>query len=38
MSDDGTMKKSAKHAWRRFDVLTDEEVHAAEDVSAFGER
>jgi putative transcriptional regulator len=23
------MKKTAKHDWRRFDALTDEEVHAA---------
>jgi putative transcriptional regulator len=29
MSDDGTTKKTASHDWRRFDALTDEEVHAA---------
>lgn len=28
MSDDATMKKIGKHDWRRFDALTDEEVHA----------
>lgn len=29
MSDDGTMTKTAKHDWSRFDALTDEQVHAA---------
>jgi putative transcriptional regulator len=29
MSDDGTMKKTGKHDWSRFDALTDAEVHAA---------
>jgi putative transcriptional regulator len=29
MSGDDTMKKTGKHDWRRFDALTDEEVHAA---------
>ncbi|MGD9617538.1 MAG: helix-turn-helix domain-containing protein [Alphaproteobacteria bacterium] len=29
MSDDDTTEKTGKHDWRRFDALTDEEVHAA---------
>ena len=29
MSDGNTMRKTAKHDWRRFDALTDAEVHAA---------
>lgn len=29
MSDDATMKKTAKHDWSRFDALTDEEVREA---------
>jgi len=29
MSDDDTTMKTGKHDWRRFDALTDEEVHAA---------
>jgi putative transcriptional regulator len=29
MSDDGITKKTASHDWRRFDALTDEQVHAA---------
>ncbi len=29
MSDGNTMRKTGKHDWRRFDALTDTEVHAA---------
>jgi len=29
MNDANTMTKTGKHDWRRFDALTDEEVHAA---------
>lgn len=29
MSEDATMKKTANHDWRRFDALTEQEVHAA---------
>lgn len=29
MSDAGTMTKTAKHDWKRFDAMTDAQVHAA---------